>query len=522
MEAAMRKESKIGMKEGTVKTMSQDKYKKYIKENGIHNVPVWRIVGFSGANMAVNLYMGLTMIMSFYLNGYVGMAVILASSFSTITRLWDGVTDPIVGFFVDRFKEKENFGKTRLCLVMGGLLLFINSFLMFNVTDRLPEGALRPVFFIFFTAIYYIGYTFLNISNHVGNVCLTNDPTQRPILSIVGTVLVRVMRAVMQMVVAGLAVKYGSMKSAELFHEYWLIVAVIATIGIVVAYISIAPKDVPAFSETNSSGKKNIRFSDYLDVLKNNKPLQMLIVARATDQFSNTCKTSAILLVLYGIVVGNYELSGGWTLYTTIVGLLMMALGIGAIGSKLGLKKAMQIGSWGVIFFDTIAIFIWMVMDPKTLSLPGFVNGYGEAFSGFTAFTVALFLVTVIGGGFQMITSSIIPPMIADVNDYEASRTGKYIPGMVGTVFSFMDKLISSFGPTFVGIGFALIGFKEVFPDLNTPYSRSLLLIAIVFYYGLELLGAVFNVIAMKYYDLTPEKMKAVEARIDEMRKENA
>ncbi|MBQ9306023.1 MFS transporter, partial [Butyrivibrio sp.] len=223
MEAAMRKESEIGMKEGAGETMSQDKYKKYIKENGIHNVPVWRIVGFSGANMAVNLYMGLTMIMSFYLNGYVGMAVILASSFSTITRLWDGVTDPIVGFFVDRFKEKENFGKTRLCLTMGGLLLFINSFLMFNVTDRLPEGALRPAFFIFFTAIYYIGYTFLNISNHVGNVCLTNDPAQRPILSIVGTVLVRVMRAVMQMVVAGLAVKYGSMKSAELFHEYWLI-----------------------------------------------------------------------------------------------------------------------------------------------------------------------------------------------------------------------------------------------------------------------------------------------------------
>ena len=85
----------------------QARYQKYMKEDGIHFVPVWRIIGFSGANMAVNLYMGLTMIMSFYLNGYVGMAVVLASSFSTITRLWDGVTDPIVGFFVDKFKESE-------------------------------------------------------------------------------------------------------------------------------------------------------------------------------------------------------------------------------------------------------------------------------------------------------------------------------------------------------------------------------------------------------------------------------
>ncbi len=48
---------------------SNEKIKRYMKEDGIHFVPVWRIFGFSGANMAVNLYMGITMIMSYYLNG---------------------------------------------------------------------------------------------------------------------------------------------------------------------------------------------------------------------------------------------------------------------------------------------------------------------------------------------------------------------------------------------------------------------------------------------------------------------
>ncbi len=495
-------------------------YKKYLKEDGIHYVPVWRIIGFSGANMAVNLYMGLTMIMSFYLNGYVGMAVVLASSFSTIMRLWDGVTDPLVGFLVD--KVGGRVGKTRLCLIAGGGLLFVNSFLMFNVTDKLPEGISRVVFFIIFTLIYYIGYTFLNISNHVGNVCLTNDPSQRPILSIVGTVLVRIMRAVMQMVVAALAVKYGSMRSAELFHEYWLIVAAIATIGIIIAYISIRPKDIPFFSETGSKEKnQNVKLSDYFTVIKNNRPLRMMIVARATDQFANTCKTSAIRVVLYGIVAGNYNLSGGWTMYTTIVGLVMMSFGIGAIGGKLGLKKAMQAASWGIIIFDAIAIAIWLLCDPMTLNLPGYTNGYGQEFNGFTLFTVLLFIVTVVGGGFQMITSSIVPPMIADVNDYEASRSGKYIPGMVGTVFSFCDKMISAFGPMLVGVGFAMIGFVDAFPDIDTPYSFKLLIVGLVFYYGLELLGAVFNLIAMKFYDLTPEKMKEVELIVCKMRTNN-
>ena len=34
---------------------------KYVMEKGIHRVEPWRIVGFSGVNLAVNLYMGLTM-----------------------------------------------------------------------------------------------------------------------------------------------------------------------------------------------------------------------------------------------------------------------------------------------------------------------------------------------------------------------------------------------------------------------------------------------------------------------------
>ena len=492
---------------------------RFMKENGIHFVPVWRIFGFSMSNMAVNLYIGLTMIMSYYLNGYVGMAVVIASSFSTIMRLWDGVTDPIVGFVVDKFGTK--LGKTRLCLIAGGVLLFINSFLMFNVTDRLPEGGIRPVFFIVFTLIYYIGYTFLNISQHVGNVCLTNDPSQRPILSIVGTVLVRIMRAVMQMVVAALAAKYGSMGSAGLFHEYWLIVALIATAGIVVAYISIAPKDIPEFSSTNTKKAPKVKLSDYVSVLTKNRPLQMMIVARATDMFANNCKTSAITLVMFGIIAGNYQLSGGWTMYTTVIGLVMMTLGIGTIGRKLGMKKAMQVGSWGVVILDAIAILLWKFGDPMTLNLPGFTNGYGESFTGFTFFTVVLFIVTVIGGGFQMITSSIVPPMIADVNDYEASRSGKYIPGMVGTLFSFVDKLISSFAPMLVGVGFAAIGFVEKFPDLDTPNSASLVMIGIIFYYGLELVGAICNLIAMKFYDLTPEKMREVEETVSRMRAES-
>lgn len=493
--------------------------KLYMIEHGIHRVEPWRIVGFSGVNLAVNLYMGLTMYMSYYLNGFVGMAVIFASSFSTIMRLWDGVTDPMVGFIVDKFGNRV--GKTRACMTIGGILLFVNSFFMFRVTHYLPEtGPSRGIFFTVFALLFYIGYTFLNVSMHTGNVCLTNDPKQRPFLSVVGTILVRLSRALVQVYVASLVVKYGKMSSIGVFEDMWLLTAVAASICIAVAFVSIAPKDIPKFTMISKT-KQNVKFGDYVKVLKKNRPLQMLIVSAATDKLAASCRISAISVVIFGIVIGNFQLNGGWSLYTTIFGLIMMTLGVGAIGGKLGLKKAMQAGSWGVIVFNTIIIVLFVLADPKTLNLPGFVNGYGEAFTGFTFFTAALFLLSILGEGSQMICTSAIPPMIADINDYEASESGKYMPGMVATIYTFVDKVISAAAPTLVGVAFAWIGFREKLPDVNTPYSTALFVFGMFFYYGTSVIGSLCNVIAMKYYELTPKRMSEVREKLCELRKEN-
>ena len=37
--------------------------------------------------------------------------------------------------------------------------------------------------------------------------------------------------------------------------------------------------------------------------------------------------------------------------------------------------------------------------------------------------------------------------MVADCSDYETYRSGNYIPGIMGTLFSLVDKLVSSLCP---------------------------------------------------------------------------
>lgn len=123
-------------------------------------------------------------------------------------------------------------------------------------------------------------------------------------------------------------------------------------------------------------------------------------------------------------------------------------------------------------------------------------------------------MLTIIQGGFQGISGNIVIPMTADCADYEVYRTGRYVPGLMGTLFSFVDKIISSLAPMIAGLVFAACGFTDhnpVMGDVATPQLR----LGVVFLaYGIIILGLICNLIAMKFYPLTKEKMAELQNEI--------
>ena len=74
--------------------------------------------------------------------------------------------------------------------------------------------------------------------------------------------------------------------------------------------------------------------------------------------------------------------------------------------------------------------------------------------------------------------------MTADCADYETYRSGKYVPGLMGTLFSFIDKLVSSLAPMIASLCLSAIGFKEAMPDLTTPFTPQLKIVGIFLMYG--------------------------------------
>lgn len=91
-------------------------------------------------------------------------------------------------------------------------------------------------------------------------------------------------------------------------------------------------------------------------------------------------------------------------------------------------------------------------------------------------------------------------PMIADVVDYEKYTNQRFIPGMISTIFSFFDKLISSL----TGL---LVGFILQLTNYNAEIGLTpQLYVAIVFlYFGVPLIGYALATFGMRYYPIDKE-----------------
>ena len=495
--------------------MSKPINPKFLGENGIHRVPLWRICGFALNNTATNMYMMFMGYVSFYLMGWVGLAQVAAGSFSMMMRLWDGVTDPIVGFMVDKTNGK--FGKNRPFMVIGNVILCVTSFIMFHFTHKLPEStALRYGFFIVMAAMFYIGYTAQCVVTKSAQTCLTNDPKQRPLFASFDAVYNTCLFALIGIVYSRTAVKYmavdptsqGGYGSTEFFHDMWLLTAIVSGIFTTIAVISIAPKDRTEFFGTGKAIKVGLK--DYWEVLKNNRAIQMLVVSASSDKLAASAKTSAVSVAMFAAIAGSTALQGSVTALTTVPTCIITFLSISLIATKLGQRKAMLIGSWGGICVNTLMILLWffgdapsMTTDPAT----GTLN-----FGSF--FLLAHLGLTIIQGGFQGISGNIVIPMTADCADYEVYRSGKYLPGLMGTLFSFVDKIISSLAPMIASFVFAAIGYTTRNPAQGDPVTTELKIAVCFLAFGMIIIGLICNIVAMKFYPLTKEKMEEIQEKV--------
>ena len=481
------------------------KVKQPLEENGIHRAKMWEIMMYALNNTSTNTYMVVVGYISYFLIGIVGLASVLAGSIVTIMRVWDGVTDPFVGMMVDKTNGK--FGKNRPFIAIGQIIMFATTFVMFNFIPKMGTGV-RFIAFIIIYMIYIIGYTCQCVVTKSAQTCLTNDPKQRPIFAMCDTVYNIVLMNIMFPIIvtdvlvpkftltaeanaaeiaslvaqnpalAGIVEKSGGSLSAfynpGLFTTMQLMFGGLSAVFAVCAIIALWRKDNPKYFGLGTTQKVGIK--DYVDTLAHNRAIQMLVVSASTDKlFMSTKSNATVMICLFGIIFGNYAAFSSYSQITSIPICLISLLLMNKIARQMGQKASMLVGTWGGII-GSIAITLFLF----------FFNPKGDA----SKFSLP---------AFRLIR-----------------------PDTWGTLFSFVDKLVSSLAATVVALFYSMVGFKDALPDTMTPYSDGIFWATIGCFVLLPIVGWLCNVVAMHFYPLTKEKMAEIQAEIGRIKAEAA
>lgn len=473
----------------------------------------YQLVLFPLNNGATNVYyvLILTYIATFG-NVVLGLAMVFASFMVTGMRVFDAITDPIIGALMDRTNGK--FGKFRPFMVIGCVTMAISVIALYVFTPYIPESMmwLRYGAFVLLYAVWVIGYTFQTSVTRAAQAVLTDDPKQRPLFTIFNTVGSLAGMGVMQFIGPILA-------RDNIFGDYnqtWF--AVMTPIGIAVsvvltilAIIGIWEKDQPKYFGLGGAKAEKVKVSQYLAIIKANKPLQRLMIAGGGCKLALSIATNlTVLAMLYSCMMGNYD----------VLYLPMMVLGYVFAVPFFGLtvrtsqkhgQRASLMRYVGVALACYVVVLILLILwDPANaafqLSLYSTEGGFHLTLNLYTILFIIFFGV---GYGAYYATADMPIPMVADCSDYETYRTGSFVPGIMGTLFSLVDKLVSSLSATVVGLACRFIGL-ETLPTKATPYVEGMNVVVIVLFCVLPMIAWAATLISMKGYSLTGERMKEI------------
>lgn len=468
-----------------------------------NNAKMWQIGCFSLNNAATNLYMAMMLYVSYYANSIAGMGVVLVSFLLTAMNIFDGITDPVAGYLMD--STRGRFGKFRPFMVVGNLLMAGSSFLLFFTTHLMPSF-LKIGYFILVYAVFIVGFTCQIVVGKSGQSALTDNPSQRPVSTYFDSLFIMGSYGGIALFVSNFLVpKLGGFDNIALFQILMLVVAGVSAVCTALAVVGIWAKDKPAVREKGAAEqekRQRIKIRDYKEIVLHNQPIQILILSACMNRFASTVYGhTAVGVMLFGIMMQDYSIAGIIGVITAVPTLAVVTGGIW-IAQKFGQKKSFVLCTWAAI-----ALQAAMLM----LLLRGDIDRIHFGLQGWNGITWGFFWLFVLLNGCKSITNNMVVPMIADCTDYEVYRSGKYVPGLMGALFSFVDKVFAALGTAFVGIALAAAGFGQQLPQISDKITDKIRCITLFLYCIIPIAGWLCSVLAMKYYKLDRARMLQVQ-----------
>lgn len=462
---------------------------------------LWQIICY-----ACNAFIGMSVYSLIGMASYAasigfGVTTAIVGIILTSTRILDGITDPLLAFVYDKVNTKH--GKIRVMMATGWVIESLALLCMFSWGTGKVTGAAGIVVFTIIYIVYVIGYTIVNMTAQTIPALISNDPKQRPMIGVWVTAFNYLLPMTLSIVFNVVMLPmYGGTYNLEFLSAVCYLVIFVSFIGLVSVCLGVSEYDKSENFAGLNVKKEPLKMKDMVAILKDNRPLQCYIAAVASDKFAQQTASQAIITtMLYGIIIGNMGLS-------SILSMVAMLPSI--IFAVFGAKYAGKYGSK-----ETIVTWTKICLVGGVISILFFIFGDASQIATmFSPMMIGYVLLTLFLNGAKMCVTTANTSFMADIIDYELDRTGKYVPAVVSGTYSFLDKIISSFGALLATASVALIGYTSTMPQPGDACTKGVLILTIGLTYGLPMVGWICTLVAMKFCKLNREEMVEVQKRI--------
>ncbi|MEQ8525318.1 MFS transporter [Gracilimonas sp.] len=472
-------------------------HKKVVKDK----VPLLQKASFGAGHLVLNLLPGALGVFMFFLLTAFGMNPFLAGLLGGLPRIFDALTDPIMGFISDNTKSR--WGRRRPYIFIGAILSGIFFILLWQM-DETNTQTYNFWYFLIMSMVFLVGNTMFATPLIGLGYEMTTDYNER-------THLMAFSQTVGQIAWMIVPWFWVLIADPDLFADQ---ATGVRQLSVIVGGICIALGLLPAifckgFDDAKMENRKEITFKKSLENLKElfhgiavvskNKPFMKLCAATflVFNGFQLVASFSYFIIVFY-MFNGDYGAAGNWPAWFSTITAVATAF------------LVIPIVSWLSDTFGKRKAFI----ISTALSIVGYILkwwGFSPE-NPWLIFMPIPFMAFGLGGLFTLMMS-----MTADVCDLDELRNG--MPrkeGTFGAIYWWMVKLGQAIALVLGGLVLELVGFDQNATTQTVETLTNLRLADIV----IPAVTAGLAIWVMYSYSLTEDRAKEIQQELVDRRGE--
>ncbi len=412
-----------------------------------------------------------------------------------LPRIFDSVTDPIMGFISDNTRSK--WGRRRHYVFIGAIIMGLSYFFMWQLY---PESGLNYNFtyFLAWSIVFYLGLTIFSVPYVAMGYEMSNDFHERTNIMAVAQWIGQWAWVIAPWFWVILYDPEWFPDAAAGCRELSIWVGGACMICAMIPAIFIKSESTLEDDSLTPLNLKNIGVGakeigiGFIEAFKNGPFRKLCIATFFIFNSFNTIAAFSFFVIVYYMFNGDAGAAGIWpTLHGSVGALATTFLVIPIVtwmSKKFGKKQTFLI-SQGISIIGYI--MFWFLFVPGKpylflIALPFFSFG--------------------IGGLFTLMMS-----MTADVCDLDELKTGKRREGIFGAIYWWMVKFGFAIAGLLSGMIMSYVGFT---PDAATQPEGAVTGMRL-FYSGFPIIGTLIAMWVMRNYDLTEDKAMEIRKQLE-------